>query len=444
MGLIDTFKGWFRGGTKTKSRTLGGSYGGLMLWAYGKTQDHIDQEAVLASFHENPALNKPITLISQTVASVPLHMKRRGKDLDDHEFLDILNRPNIYHTKFTFIKTIQEYIDLLGSCYLYKIRSSDMGVEILPVSPHNVTQTDEGTYEIAIGGVSVTEKGGKNLIKLIQPDLRDPYNTGIGYGALLSDEIDIEDAAARHEAAFLNNHAMRQAWVNMPDATDDQIEAFNEAWRRQNDPSDTGKMATTNLENGVEIVPLDHDFDAEGLIRIREHAAEVIRTTLGVPGRLIGQDEGSALFENMNAVDHQFKKNVIVPRMKFLVAELSVKLLPMLYPDPDDRSLSLAFNEKDVVPRDKQFALDMLKTAKETFTLNEVRALRGVDPIEGGDVLLESNSRVSQEVVPKPELSERSYNRSTMVAPMRGNSLNEHLDFYKLGRELNSTKTSRG
>lgn len=435
MNIIERVKAWFGGGptTETKAPSKGRSKLAMALLTEYEA-DPRTQESILEAYINSPDLRQVVDIVGDTVGDTDIYAEVRGSRNDDHPLNDILTRPNEFQTRNVFLAMMTKYVDLVGECYLFIMRTS-MGVEVFPIPPTKVYQDEDNPlfFKIHLGSEQFERKRlGKDIVRIIRPDLREPYGTGSGLGHTLADEVDISEFAAQHEASFLANHARKQLLMKWPEATGEQVRAFKKAWQQQAGPDQGGGVAILQ-DSELEILPVSHDWDSDGLINLRVHSRDAIRQAFGVPPEILGDVKNSNR-ATISAADFLFKTNVIRPRVRLLLTELTIKLIPILFPE-EWRTLSIGHDS--VVPADKDFSKEVLALAPQTFTVNEVRALRGAEPIEGGDVLL--TAPTASEVTPQPAPSrpERSIHR----APVRktylgGGSFNEKLDILKLRKEI--------
>ena len=129
---------------------------------------------------------------------------------------------------------------------------------------------------------------------------------------------------------------------------------------------------------------------------LRFEVAEIARI-FGAPQSLIGHHEKGSSMRNANIVTADFtslKKKALLPYSESFISEIERKLL---YP------ALISEKEKTGVRRDLHFIYDFTKTEEASemekvmilknraqsgvYTINEIRRMQGLPPIEGGDVL---------------------------------------------------------
>lgn len=439
MGLYAQIKQKIFGTSKDDyvEKKRGGASNMMMMLMGGGNSDGKSQEEILKAYHSDPMLHACVKSIAQAVAGAELHATRNGKELESHDLLGLLTRPNQYHSRYSFLTLLSSYLDLLGEVFIFILKTS-MGVELIPLSPTCLTQEDDSTYTVLLGGAEIPKaKIGKNLVRITAPDLSEPYTSGVGYGQVLSQELDISESAAQHEAAFLKNNARPDLIINLPGLGEDETKSFSEAFNsRHKGASNSGKAAVLNASD-LNVQMLTQSFKDIGLIPLRQHNADLIRQAFGIPPEILGDVKNSNR-ATIEAADFIFKRNVVTPRLTMIITELSMKLIPLLY--PQERGLELGF--KSVVPADKEFTLKVMQAKPEAFSINESRALAGsqFEDVSGGDELVQRNLSVAHSSVQKVSKAIHTRPEPLLICGSLGGSKEEiyfkNLSFSKLAKEL--------
>ena len=402
-GFIDTIKSWFSSekGLRSSSRNIQISLRGTR---YSGGQNRRQAHEILDTYKHNPDLRKVVDIIAQTGSTADVNVLRNGEEDDTHELNQILMRPNKWQTQRDFLKLCYIYLDLVGEFWIVK-REGMRGPNLFCLPPTKVFQHERNRllFDAAVElnttnhqdvmdsdeGVVMNAKLGEDIVRINIEDPEHPYTDSLGWGQTLGAELDISEFAATHEATYLKNHAIKDIILNIPGLDNQQQKQLKELWARQSGPDNSGKPKFLNLKD-IEVIEQQGEFKPGSMIELRKHSADVIREAFGVPAEVLG-DNVTSTRATAKVADYLFKKNVVQPRINFLLDQISMRVVPMLY--DRDESRSLMVDAPSIVPKDREFILNLLKAAKETFTINEARELRDADPIEGGDVLLAEQSQ---------------------------------------------------
>ena len=415
--FTDKIKGLF---SKSKNRSIkDGSnplYSQLQFLLSDYSNRGMSEDAMLDAFHENPMLYSCVSLISTAIADTDIHIERNGVRETQHSVLSLLEKPNKFHSKYSFMWLISAYLLILGKVYVYILPDGSL----IPIPPTKVTDTSDGEKTIQFGNITRTARIDVDLIMITMPDMRQPYTSGTSYGAVLSQEVDISEAAASHEAAYLQNHARPDLIVNYSGLSSDQVLQIDSSWKEKHEGSrKSGKPSFSNADN-ITIKEISSSFKDLGLKKLREFSSNTIRETFGIPPELLGNVQNSNR-STIDAAEYIFKKNVVSPKLNHILNELSVKLLPLI---SNEHRLRLASDS--IVPDDKDFKFQIMKAFPGSFSINEARRLAGEKPIIGGDTALEGNMQVKEEEERKT------------IMPMRSmGSMKEQIYFKGLLEELN-------
>lgn len=322
-------------------------------------------------------------------ASLPdRHHVIKGTDLetvDSHPMLDLIRRgaPSYGITGRQVVELTQVYLDLAGECFWYLPRSVlGSPAEIMAFPPHWITEVPspndaEGYYKVDSpylkARIAATE-----IAWLKQPSAVDPIGRGSGIGMTISEDLDIDEYAARTLASRFENNATPEFIVAIEGLTAQQapdVEARflqkHRGFNRSGLPHFTsGKTKVTQLS--PKIVDLNVDV-------LRNSSAKNIREAWGVPPEALGIIDNSNR-ATIDAASYLFALLVTDPRLKFLEEAINTHVLWRFA-----GSESLVASYESPIPEDWQFASNVMGAHPEAFSVNEIRALVGLEPVEGGE-----------------------------------------------------------
>ncbi len=393
----------------------------------------LSEPDILDAVHENPAFWACLNVVATSIAAANIYVTRGGRKEPTHRVNAILRRPNKFHGRTIWMWIVASYLLALGRVYIFRLPDDSL----IPLSPTHVQEWGNGLVTVQFGGVMFTDvEVDKDIVRITLPDLRQPYTSGTGLGSALAQEIDISDAAAKHEAGHLKNHARPDMVVNYQELSSENLIKVEAKWKgKHGGPSKSGMPLFTNATNVI-VQPLTSSFKDLGLIELRDHSADVVRETWGIPPEILG-DIKDANRATVDAADYLYKKNVVAPKLKIILEELSLKLLPLLAHDGEQLELA----SDSIVPDDKEFLLQVARRFPDAFMVNEIREIAGRPPVEEGDVSYESGSPMTVKAEPLPQPASRSA-RPMMVAG-RGGSLAEEIHFGRLFKEIDAADKRR-
>lgn len=398
---------------------------GFLLADYSNSG--LSEEQMLDAVHSNPMFFACVNLMATSMASADVFITENGVRNDEHLVAQRLRRPNSFHTQYTFLWLISAYLMSTGRVYILRLKDGSL----IPLSPTKVVDQGQGVHTVTFGSTTIKEcRIGKNLIRITMPDLRQPYTSGTGLGAVLSQEIDISEAAAEHEHGYLHNHARPDMIVNYADMSEDQLKKVKAGWtQRFRGGTKSGNPVFTNVPK-VDVQQLTSTFKDLGLMELRKYSANTIRETFGIPPELLGDVQNSNR-ATIDAADYLFKTNSVEPRLTHVLSELAIKLVPLM---TDSKGIGISHNS--VVPADRDFKFEVMKEFPQAFSINEARYLTGSRPIEDGDRALDNSGR------PIVQVEDKAPTRATpAISCGRMGSLNEEIEFNTLIAELSPKKS---
>jgi HK97 family phage portal protein len=338
-------------------------------------------------------------------------------EIDTHPLLDLLDRPNPFHTGLDLMKLVQTYQDLVGETYLVKQRDG-LGVlsALYPVPAHWVISTptpSNPTFRVSWRGwqgqIPETE-----MLWIKHPDPTDPYGRGSGLGKTLSDELDTDEYAAKHVRSFFYNGARPDfmAWPkgNEP-AKDSEVRRLEQDWTNKNQGFWRAfKPYFLTREMGV--YEFEKDFSKLQMKELREFQRDLIINVFGMSPEALGVSIGADR-AHAEAAEYQLTKNVVLPRQEFLRATLQERLVP----EYDER---LILDFVSPVQDDKQAQLEAAKVAPYSLMVDEWRGLAGQQPLEdeAGQVhVLPINVQLVRNIGDETDLQEAQAETPVEVPP---------------------------
>jgi len=273
----------------------------------------------------------------------------------------------------------QQCIELVGEAFGI-IDRNRMGAPAVrwPIPPHwvmNVPQPTGNVFEVQPPGGASLMFTREDVLWHKDVDPHDPYQRGVGIGRSLSDELNADEAAAKHTGASLENRARPDIIISgskeLPLAKEDAVR-LNEVWgQRFGGPENQGKPFFSAAPISVE--QLTPSFRELQLTKLREFERDIIVTVFGVPPEIMGILANSNR-ATIDAAELLFAKFVLVPRLDARKAVYNEQLAWQY----DER---LLIDYVDPVEENREFKLQVISSRPAAFDDDEVRGLAGEQPL---------------------------------------------------------------
>lgn len=376
------------GKRKVRDEYRGDPYGGFVSrWARPPSMNTAEW---LNMFSKSPRL-AVVDRIASDLANIHgkllyIHEDGTETEVTDHRFLDFMEQPNpLYEMTSSAIWRLHEiYLLLVGESF-FLIERDDHGrpIELWNVPPHWVKMTPylgNPTYTITSpGGLTMTVPV-DDMFVMKQLNPLDPFMRGLGIAESIADEVEIDEYAAKFQKRFFYNDATPPVVFLMPDATNEQRDAFMARWNQKHKGVENSHRAAA-LSGNVDVKELgSNDGKNLGFIESRIAMRDAVLEHFGVPREIMGITENSNR-ATADSAQYIYAKNVLTPRIKMREEAINKQLLP-LFGD------NLVWRFDPVIPYDKDFdkakALDAYNAG--LITKNEARELLDLPDVDGGNV----------------------------------------------------------
>lgn len=330
--------------------------------------------------------------IVEACAAVPLTLYQKKKDGDReqifmHEILDLFNTPNAAHTGEQFRQLHYTYMNLTGESYMLKMMGNNplednkklpQALHILP--SHDVDFTLGDDYWSSIVKLGDSEYSIKSVIRDINPDPFNPYK-GRSIIAASAATIDTDEQMKEWNRRMFANAGRPSMALEVPDTMEDK--AFNR-FKMQVEDAATGTENAFKpmiLEGGAKLTPYMLSQSDLDFLESRKFSKDEILAMFRLSPAMLGMTE-NVNRSNAETAEYIFAKYVVLPRVRQFVQTMNSMLVT-----PYDATLELDF--ANPVPEDIEAKRsDATAGIDKWWTINEVRALYGQEPLkQGGDEL---------------------------------------------------------
>ena len=333
------------------------------------------------------------------------------REYPNHPMMKLLANPNPDMDGRTLRQLTTSWLDVVGDAFwAFDTDANGLPTKIWPLPPHWVTETPskyQPFYRVNVGMVGVYDIPATNMLWFKDPSLENPYMRGVGHGQALSDELDADEAAAKHIGAFFFNDCLPPALISVKDADDDTLAHARAKFEGEHLGFEKAyRAAWTGGE--IDIKRLDTSFNDMQLVQLRKFQRDIVIQTFGLSPEMLGilDNSNRATIFEARAL---FAENVLTPRLELIRSTL--QKFAALY----DERLIVAFD--DPMPSDEKHALDVAKAAPWIPSTDEWRSMMNLPNMTDGSGsshvvplnmavvsnLLEMPSPVAADAVPNPK-----------------------------------------
>jgi HK97 family phage portal protein len=354
-------------------------------------------------YRQNPVVNACVYMTARAAASVPLYVMRGETEASVPKLEALLKRPNPMQDLQAFIQATLSDFMLAGEFFAERVDLAGVPKELYRWSPGAVT-VDPGengfpkAYTFKAGGQTKTLKADVERGRSPVLHVKD-YNPTNDWRGLPNVDpaaysIDAHTGALRWNNALLKNGAQPSgALIYAPKEGGDKLS--DEQWMRLKRELDENFSGTRNagkpilLDGGLDwkemgFSPKDMNFEA-GL----NAAARLIALSFGVPPLILGIP-GDNTFANYQEANKAFYRQTVLPLLAQWCRAMSYWLGPAF---GDDVSIAPDTDDLEVFADERAAEWDRIEKST-SMTVNEKREHQGLEPIEGGDVILVSSTMI--------------------------------------------------
>lgn len=336
-----------------------------------------------------------VNLISRDVAKLPMAIYRRngeGKERDtQHPAYRLLRyKPNREMTAFVFRQTLQAHALNDGNGYAFIFRAGDgTPLELVPLLPEKVTP--------------VRENGSLQYVLSVGSEMRriDPSNIlhikGLSFDGLVGyslwqkakQSIGLGMASEQFGSRYFSNGAEPRAVIEHPAKLSEKAAAnLRNSWNSMHQGIENSHKIAI-LEEGMKINAFSNNARDAQLLETRQFQIRDIANWLGVPPHKLGDTTRTA-FASLEQENQSYLDDAVDPWLVNWEEECREKLLTEEEKVSDSHVIEFIRNA--LVRADLTARANYYRTAlggRPWMTQNEVRGRENMNPMEGGDTILE-------------------------------------------------------
>lgn len=398
MGIFDKF---FKGSIQRKESPT------VMinrLEAYMGKSTRRYKDYAKEGYQDNAIVHRCVKLIADSASAVQLKVFDGDVELENHELLSLLHRPNPLQSGGEYFSSLYSYLLISGNSYLLRDTENDTPPrELYLLRPDRIKIKSSSSmipdyYCYLVDGQIIKEypvdqDNGQSQLKQIK--LWNPLDDFYGLSPMLASayNIDQHNLAGLHNVALLKNGCTPSGMLKFQpkdetgmsaSLTDDQrARLLEDLEMRFQGSANSGRPML--LEGDFEykqlgLNPKDMDF-----LELLNLSAREIALCFGVPAQMIGIPEANT-YSNMETAKLALYEETIIPLLTRVQSDLNEFLSPLY--DGDIRIEYDLSSIPAMAEKTKQVYANVTQAVNTgIMTRNEAREKLNLEPIQGGDEL---------------------------------------------------------
>ncbi|MEX1040195.1 MAG: phage portal protein [Pirellulaceae bacterium] len=314
----------------------------------------------------NPAIFRAVSILSQSVAKIPLVVYRRGdndsrdRDIFNPAYRLLLKSPSDLYHAYNFKMTLQSHALLFGNGYAYVIRDNEAKpIELLILDP------EDTIAEIRNGRLIYKTLMNNVEFQLAPSDIlhiKGLSHDGIcGYAIIdiMKDAMGLGVALQRYGAQFFKNNAKPNIVIELPpqiNNNDEKIERFRNMWGTIHQGIENSHRPSL-IPTGSKIHTLSNSNDEGQWLQSREHDITVCSQICGIPGSMLGS-KNNVSYNSLEMDQQNFLSTGLDPHLCQWEAECETKLLSER--DKLSGNVFIEFNRKALIQIDSKTETELL------------------------------------------------------------------------------------
>lgn len=311
-------------------------------------------------FQKNAVVHRAVRLVAEACASLPLMLKREGRDVGEHPLLALLSKSNSREGGQRFLESVYGHLMVSGNAYVEAV-----GIEAEPAELHalrpdrmRVVPGADGwpaAYEYSVGSqvVRFAMGQGDGMAPILHLTLFHPADDHYGLSPMeaAATALDIHNAAGAWNKALLDNAARPSGALvvggsALTDAQFDRLKSELEA--HYQGAANAGRPLL--LEGGLDWKPLSLSPKDMDFVEAKATAAREIALAFGVPPLLLGLP-GDNTHANYAEANRAFYRQTVIPLVKRTMEAFAQWLSPgfgeRLQLEPDLDAIEALADERE-------------------------------------------------------------------------------------------------
>jgi HK97 family phage portal protein len=350
------------------------------------------------AYGKNVVAYQAINKIADAISSVRLVVFRGEQEIVDHPLIRLLDRPNPMQSGAEYIQAKIGYLMIAGNGYEERVKVGQEVRELYQLRPDRmkIIPSNSGipaAYEYTVAGRKVRwEVDQRTLdcdvrhLKLFNP-MDDWYGLSpVEAGAYAIDQLNESMAWLQ---ALLQNSARPSGALVLKDGgslSDDNFNRLKSQIEEQYSGSRNAGRPML-LEGGLDWKQMGLSPSDMGIIEAKFSAARDVALAFGVPPMLLNIP-GDNTYSNYKEARLAFWEDSVLPLTNMILNDWNNWLA-----QPYGVEIRANMDEIPAIAEKRQ-QLWQMADASNDLTINERRAMKGYEPIPGGDTILINASQI--------------------------------------------------
>lgn len=347
-------------------------------------------------YKRNWIIHRCLQEIARACSQIKFRVMKYNKDgeleeLKGHPITQLLDKPNPLYSKSEFIKRAVIYRYIAGDAPIQRIKASGSVKELYVYRPDKVKiEPNLRDIDNPIKKVSYNNRllPAEDILLWKEFDVLDEYD-GMGRGSSMLSPVlrngDLLNEFLDWNIALLQNGGnISGVFSTEQNLTEDEFtRGVEQIKAKYSGKNNSGKMAL--VSGGIKFIPTSTNPKDLDWTQGKKDSTTDICIGLGIDPIIIGLNE-SASYNNKNEAEKGLYTKTAIPLMQDLAESLQ-----MFLGVQEGEILTIDYSEIPCLQEDMKEKAEIISKAAD-MTVNEKRAVRGLEPIEGGDVVVSGNN----------------------------------------------------
>lgn len=329
-----------------------------------------------------------------------------GDEIQDHPLLRLIERPNPMQSGSEFMRALVGFYSISGNSYLERVMVGAQPRELYALRPDRMAVKPSQTgmpagYRFQIGQSHVDfdadPRTGKSDVRHLKTF--NPLDDWYGMSPLMAGAyaVDQHNEAMTWMQALLQNGASPSGAMELSEGelTDDQFNRLkSEIDEKYAGSQNAGRPML--LEGGLKWTQMGLSPVDVAIIETKYSAARDVSLALGVPPLLLNIP-GDSTYSNYKEARLAFYEETVIPLAHYIRDELNAWLSPLF----GNVELDIDLDQIPAIAEKRMELWSMADQATD-LTINEKRAMKGYEEIDGGDQILVQSSLIPLSMAVEP------------------------------------------
>jgi len=367
--------------------------GGWLSALIGSSRSDAGQVVTPASALSLTVLQNCVTLLSESIAQLPIELYERSGDdrkpAIDHPLYSILKyEPNPWQTPFEYQEQSQVAVGLRGNSYSFIDRDQDGVIQGLYPLDNEAVTVMKGSDLTPFYRVHGSDPMPKRMVHHVRWMSINGY-TGLSPVLLHANAIGHAQAIQQYAGKSFMNGTALSGVIERPKespALKDQasVDRITDGWNAKFGGSGNAKKVAL-LQEGMTFRPLSMtNVDAALIDALRLSALDIARI-YKIPAHMVNELE-RATFSN---IEHQSLQFVIYTLLPWVKRHEQAKTRDLLLPS-ERKQYFIEYNLAGLLRGDQSSRYAAYAVGRQWgwLSINDIRRLENMPPVKGGDIYL--------------------------------------------------------